>query len=411
MSIDTSPSTVRPAVSDDTAVTRFPWLPMLVLAAAGFLALTVELSPSGLLTRIAPDLHASVALTGSLTALYSLGNAVLVLPLTSVALRFFSRRTAIALTLLVFVAGNLVVAVSPSLAPALVGRFASGGAHGLLMALLPAVAVRMAGERYRGRATTMVLAANTLGIALGAPLASLVGNLFGWRTTFTAAAVVFLVITVLVVVTVPRISATAGQPMSLLATARIPGVLRICLAWTTVMVAYMAVITYIDPYLEDLGAPPTVTSLSLLIFGLSGFVGVLIAGRLAARTLISAMLATPAAIAVALLLLSVGISAVPMVLVLLGIFGAGFSGAVLVFQQALLTAGHRAPEQATGIGVVLLQGGMALGSTLGGIAVDVFNVGAVPAVGLVFALFTFLLLVGMPRVIRRAEADRAPVSS
>lgn len=127
--MNTTPAT---AARPGTAATS--WLTVVVLAAAGFLALAVELSPAGLLTRIAPDLDVSVATAGSLTALYSLGNAVLVLPLTALAVRF-DRRTILAATLMVFVLGNALVMVADGLPVALAGRFVSGGAHGLLMAL------------------------------------------------------------------------------------------------------------------------------------------------------------------------------------------------------------------------------------------------------------------------------------
>lgn len=66
------------STADRASTERFPpWLVILVLASAGFLALAVELSPpAGLLTRMAPpDLNVSVATAGSLTALYALGNA------------------------------------------------------------------------------------------------------------------------------------------------------------------------------------------------------------------------------------------------------------------------------------------------------------------------------------------------
>lgn len=251
----------------DRAVTgRFPWLAILVLAFAGFLALAVELSPAGLLNQMAPGLNTNVAVAGSLTALYSLGNAILALPLTSLAVRF-SRRASLTGTLLVFVAGNAVVFFASDLVPALVGRFISGGAHGLLMSLAPAVAIGVAGLRHERRALSIVIGANTVGIALGAPLASLVGTTLGWRATFLGAAALSLVCALLLALRIPPMRAEQARQMPLARAIRQPGVLRIGAGWMLLMVAYMAVITYIDPYLAALGAPPLLTSLSLFIFG------------------------------------------------------------------------------------------------------------------------------------------------
>src|SRR3954463_5317150 len=72
----------------------FPWLPILVLGFAWFLAVAIELSPAGLLGAIAADLDVSVVAVGTMTTFYALGNALLVLPLTSLAIRF-ARRTAL----------------------------------------------------------------------------------------------------------------------------------------------------------------------------------------------------------------------------------------------------------------------------------------------------------------------------
>jgi predicted MFS family arabinose efflux permease len=386
---------------------RFPWIPILALAAAGVLALTVELSPAGLLTRIAPDLHASVAATGSLTALYSLGNAVLVLPLTALALRI-PRRMALTATLLVFVLGNILVAVSGALAPALIGRFIAGGAHGLLMALAPAVATRMVSRRQEARALSLVIGANTVGIAFGAPLASFVGNTIGWRASFVGAAIFALLCAVALFLTVPRERAAANSTakVSIIAALRLPGVLRFNIAMGLLLLAYMAVLTYLDPYLERLGVPPVVTSLSLFIFGVFGLGGVALVGRIASRSRMLALISTPAAMAIAFVIMAFGIRALPVVFAVLALWGMAFSGIVLAYQQTILVAGHRAPETVMSIAVVFLQGGMTIGALLGGVAVERFGVTSTPLVGLGAIVIALLLLIGTPRLLRAADAAR-----
>ncbi len=99
---------------EPAAPTRFPWVPILVLGFAWFLAVAIELSPAGLLGAIATDLNISTAAAGTLTTSYALGNAILVLPLTALALRF-SRRSALNVVMAVFVASNVIVALAPTL--------------------------------------------------------------------------------------------------------------------------------------------------------------------------------------------------------------------------------------------------------------------------------------------------------
>ncbi|WP_262107410.1 MFS transporter [Arthrobacter sp. Marseille-P9274] len=391
--------------TDRAATERFPWLAILVLASAGFLALAVELSPAGLLTRIAPDLNASVAMAGSLTALYSLGNAILALPLTSLAVRF-SRRFSLAGTLLVFVAGNALVVFASDLLPALAGRFISGGAHGLLMSLAPAAAIGVAGLEHERRALSIVIGANTVGIALGAPLASLVGTALGWRATFISAALLALVCALLLAAKIPPLRAGQTRQMPLSQAIRQPGVFRIGAGWMLMMLAYMAVLTYIDPYLAALGAPPLLTILSLFVFGTGGVAGVWLAGQIAARSRLAALLSMPLLMAATLLLMSIGLTSIPVILVLLFVWGIGFSGLVMVWQQTLLLVGFRSPEKSMGIGVVLTQAGMAAGSALGGIVLDRFGVMATPLAGAVITVAALALLIGISPILTAAETGR-----
>ena len=402
-------------MSNTIAPPRTPlsaWLTLFVLATSGFLALAVELSPAGLLTRMAPDLGTDVAAAGSLTALYSVGNAVLVLPLTAWVLRF-NRRNVLTATLLVFVAANLAVATSTALAPALVARFVAGGAHGLLMAISPVVAMRIVHPGHRGKALAVVIGANTVGIAVGAPLTSVIGSTFGWQATFYAAAGLALGCAILLWLTVPSFRTEIGARVSILGVLRLPGVFRLAFAWALVMVGYLGVITYIDPYLVALGAPPMLVSGALFVFGTAGLIGVWITARIAERSRMIALVTMPTVMALALAVMSLGTANVGVILVLLACWGAGFSGAILINQQVLLQVSWTAPETAGSIGVVFSQAGMAVGSALGGVVLSVTGVLTVPLLGVVAILFAMTLFIGVPAILSRAtreqnESERVP---
>ena len=284
---------------------RFPWLPILVLGFAWFLAVAIELSPAGLLGAIAADLDVSVVAVGTLTTFYALGNALLVLPLTALAIRF-ARRTALNVVMIVFVASNLAVALAPTIAIADIGRFVGGASYGVICTLFPAVVIRIAGPRYAGKAITVVFTATSLGVALGAPLASLIGNALGWRITFLGAAALAAIAGVLMSVLVPKIREGAHKPLTLLQTAREPGVLRVAIGWSLVMLAHFVVLTYIEAYLANVGLPTYVTSISLLLIGVGGIVGTLLIGRISSRSVFGALVAGPAVVAGGLAVLFLG---------------------------------------------------------------------------------------------------------
>jgi predicted MFS family arabinose efflux permease len=400
----TSPTAVR-ATAAGTTADKFPWLPILALGFAGFLGLTVELSPAGLLNAIATDLDVSLASVGTLTTFFALGNALLVLPLTAFVMRF-SRRTALVAMMAVFVISNVIVALAPSIFAADIGRFIGGAAFAVQCALIPAVAVHIAGPRYAGRAMSIVLAANALGMALGAPIASLVGVAVGWRVTFIAAAGIALLVGVLLSFTVPQIRSAAEGRMSLLDAARLPGVVRVCVFWALLMLGHFVVLTYIDGYFKQLGIPAFVTSLSLFLLGAGGILGVIIIGKVSKRSVPAALVVAPAAVVVALGVLATGTSSLPVVLVAMAIWGIGFSGTILVAQQTILLLGRRAPETSMSIGILLAQVGFALGATIGGLAVTYLSITTIPLVAIVFVLGAVAVAISLRSRVNQSVQDQ-----
>jgi predicted MFS family arabinose efflux permease len=390
--------------TDPAAPTRFPWAPILVLGFAWFLAVAIELSPAGLLGGIAADLNISTAAAGTLTTSYALGNAILVLPLTALAL-CFSRRSALNVVMVAFVASNVIVAASPTLVLADVGRFLGGACYALICTLFPAVAVRIAGPRHAGKAITVVFAATSLGIALGAPLASLAGNAFGWRVTFVAAAALALIAGVLMSFIVPAVRERKAKGLSLNQTARLPGVLRVAIGWALVMLAHFIVLTYIDAYLEDLGIPKYITSVTLFLIGASGLVGTILIGRLSSRSVYAALVAAPITVAVGFAVLFLSGGNLVIVLIAVTLWGFGIAAAVVVYQQAILLTGRRAPETATSIGVLLAQAGFAAGATVGGATLDSFGVATIPLAAIAFVAGSIIIATTLRNTIRNATAQ------
>ena len=349
-------------------------------------------------------MNISTAAAGMLTTSYALGNAILVIPLTALALRF-SRRSALNVVMVAFVASNVIVALAPTLVVADVGRFLGGACYALICTLFPAVAVRVAGPRHAGKAITVVFAATSLGIALGAPLASSAGNALGWRVTFVAAAVLALIAGVLMSFIVPAVRERQEKGLSLIQTARLPGVLRVAIGWALVMLAHFVVLTYIDAYLEDLGIPKYITSVTLFLIGASGLVGTILIGRLSSRSVYAALVAAPITVAVGFAVLFFSGGNLIIVLIAVALWGLGIAAAVVVYQQAILLAGRRTPETATSIGVLLAQAGFAAGATVGGVTLDSFGVAAIPLAASAFVVGSIIIATTLRNTIRNATSQ------
>ena len=387
----------------------FPWGPMLVLGFAWFLGVAIELSPSGLLTAIAGDFRVSIATAGTLTTFYALGNALLVLPLTAFALRF-SRRSTLMTVMAALVVSTLVVALAPTLPVADAGRFLGGASYALICTLFPAVVVRIAGPGNGVKAITVVFTATSLGTALGAPLAALTGGAFGWRVAFLGAAVLVFIAGVLMSFVIPHIRDSKHESLTLLQTARLPGVLRIAIGWALIMLAHFVVLTYIDAYLRQLGAPRYITSLALFIIGAGSILGTVLVGRVSSRSVFTALLAAPVTVAAGFVVLFLGGANLIIALTAVALWGTGLAATIVVYQQAILLTGSRAPETATSIGVLLAQTGFAAGATIGGLSINAFGIAAIPLVALVFVIGSIIIATTLRPVLRRVQT-RAPDQS
>lgn len=382
-------------------------LPLLMLGLSGFISVTTQLLPSGLLTSIASDLDIGIPAAGTLTSVYAVAIVVTVLPLTRLTLHI-SRPVLFAAVLGTFAAGNVLVALSPVLTMAITGRVLSGISHGILWAVVAPTVAHLTTPDRVGRAMAIVFAGTSLGLAVGAPLGTLLGQALGWRTMFLILAGISAILAALVFLTLPDMRAETARPLTVVRALRLPGVPQIVTGWALLMLAHFAVFTYIAPFLADLGVGDSTVGAAIAVLGLSALLGIIVAGRIPPAALYTGMLGAPMLMLIGFLGLAVLPLGVVSALVLLWAWGLGYAAALLFNQQALLLVGRGAPDTVTSVSVVVLQLGIALGAVLGGFTVDALGVAQLPLTGLFFTAGSIVLLIGLrpylPR--RRAAKDR-----
>ena len=159
---------------------KLPVGALIVLAAIGFTAITTELLPSGLLPQISADFRVSEATAGYLTAGYAAIIVVTVIPL-SMALARIPRHFLLIALILTFAASNALVAMVSDFGAAMGSRVVGGIAHGLLWSAMAPFVARIVPAHKVGKALAIVFSGNSLGLAIGAPVGTALGNLLGWR--------------------------------------------------------------------------------------------------------------------------------------------------------------------------------------------------------------------------------------
>lgn len=178
------------------------WLPVLVLALGAFCAGTDNYLVAGVLAPMAADLGVSVAAAGLFVTGYSLAYA-LGAPIVITALRVRSPRRLLLTAIALSVAINVLAAAAWSPWVMAIARIAAGCVAGLYVPLAGAAAASMVGADRRGRALAIVLGGISIATVAGVPIGVWVSGLSSWRMAFVFVAVMALVATVGVAMTVP----------------------------------------------------------------------------------------------------------------------------------------------------------------------------------------------------------------
>ncbi|GBQ86940.1 arabinose efflux permease [Gluconacetobacter johannae DSM 13595] len=383
---------------------------VLALAVTSFAIGVAEFVVVGILPAIAGDLKVSLDRAGELVGLYALALAVGT-PLVVLALARFPRKPVLLGLVAVFLAGNLLSAMSVDYASLLVGRMVTAVAHGSFFAIGATVAAGLAPRDQASRAIAIMFSGLTLAMVIGVPLGSILGNGMGWRLPFFAVAALAALALAATAWWLPSMPAPrVGRMSAQLAALGQPSILAMMCVTVLGFGSSFAAFTFITPILTGLtGFSSTTASVLLVVFGAATLVGNLAGGRFAsslgwqpALRLLFALLG--AALAVIGLTLSYPL---PMVVMLFiwGVLAFGMSPGV---QAAMLeTAERDAPQAvdfASGLNISSFNLGISLGETVGGALVAHGHLGLTPWAGVVSVVAAQAPLAWMGARARRAGA-------
>jgi len=277
------PDTVGSAASSAGAVPH--WRAYAIALAFGTFAVgTDAFVIAGILPSVAASLGVTPAVAGQLVTVFSIAYA-LASPLLSALTAALSRRTTLVAALTTFTLGNALTALVPSFPLVLMARVVAAAGAGLFAANASATAALLAGGRNRGRAIALTMFGLTSSLVLGAPLGTVIGNALGWRMTMWFVTAVGLLAGAVIFVRLPDVREGGGSGLAeRLAPLRSPIVLYDLLRTLIVYVGVYIPYTYISVvYAPVTLIEPLWLGVLLLVFGIAGTVGNLLAGRLSDR--------------------------------------------------------------------------------------------------------------------------------
>lgn len=370
---------------------------LIVLAAIGFTAITTELLPSGLLPRISADFRVSEATAGYLTAGYAAIIVVTVIPL-SMALARIPRHFLLIALILTFAASNALVAIVSDFGAAMGSRVVGGIAHGLLWSAMAPFVARIVPAHKVGKALAIVFSGNSLGLAIGAPVGTALGNLLGWRAAFLVLAASGVVLAILAVWLLPPVRRIPDTPHpSLRKAIAQPGVKTVAVGWPLMLMAHFALFTYIAPFLREVRLPDFSIPLSISVLGVAGLVGIWIAGVTVDSRPRRWHLITVAGVVASLLLLPLvgnlaGGLDLAAALVLMFVWGTGIGAMGIYNQSAILRAGGEYRDAANGLTVLTIQVGITIGAMFGAAALTFAGPALIPVAAALPAVVALVLI-------------------
>jgi DHA1 family inner membrane transport protein len=378
-----------------------------VLALGIFAMVTSEFVVAGLMPQIAVGLDVSIPQVGYLITAFAVAMAVGG-PVSTMLVVRLRPKPALLLLFGLFLVGNVAAATASGYPMMLLARLVSGAASQAFFGVAMSVCAVLVAPEVRGRAMSVVLNGLMLGTLLGLPLATFVGEAYGWRAAFWAISALTVFAALCTVGGVPALGKIASGPLR-----QEMAVFRRRRLWlrlsTSLLVigATFSAFTFLNPILTGISGFTTgAVPLLLVAYGAATVVGNTIVGRLADRHALTVLLCglalNLAFLAGFALFAHVGAAAVVCMLGV-GLVGVTMNPAMVVRVQR---AGNVGPLVNT-IHGSFITGGVMVSSAAGGLAIEGFGLRAPLWLGAGLALLGILTLVPdlVRRIVPRAQND------
>ena len=259
---------------------------MLALGVGGFSIGTGEFVIMGLLPEVARDIGVTIPEAGHVISAYALG-VVVGAPALAVLAAGWGRRALLIALMAAYAVANIGSALAPGYLSLNVLRFLSGLPHGTYFGVAALVAASLAPPGRRASAVGLVMLGLTGATLVGVPIASALGQHFGWRSAFVFVGAIAALAVLLLRQLVPAIPADPGAgPWRELQALRNKHV------WLTLGIGAIgfggmfSVFSYIKPTLTEVaGLPLAQVPVVLALFGAGMVAGNLVGARLADRSL------------------------------------------------------------------------------------------------------------------------------
>ncbi|WP_408100576.1 MFS transporter [Stutzerimonas sp. VN223-3] len=348
------------------------WSGVFAMTLCVFALVASEFMPVSLLTPMAADLYVTEGMTGQGIAISGAFAMVTSLFISALAGSMNRKTLLLALTAMMGLSGA-IVGLAPNYFVYMVGRALIGVVIGGFWSMSAATAMRMVPAHHVPRALAIFNSGNALAMVVAAPLGSYLGSIIGWRGAFFCLVPVAVIALTWQWISLPsmRVGHRSDNSGNVFTLFRNPVVTLGVLGVGVFFMGQFTLYTYLRPFLETVTRMDISTlSLTLLVIGITGFIGTTIIGTVLKRGFYQTLIGIPvlmAAIAVALIAFG---DWTAVVVSLLGLWGFIATAAPVGWWSWVPKTFPGNAEAGGGLMVAVVQLSIALGSTLGGLLFD-----------------------------------------
>lgn len=253
---------------------------LLVLCFGNFVIGTGTLIVPGMLSVLADGLGVGIPMAGRLIAAFALTVAIGAPLLAGATSRIDRRKLLVAMQVL-FVAGHLLAAFAPDYLVVLIARVASASSAALFTSQSAATASMLAPPARRGAAIAFVFLGWSIASVIGMPLGAWIAATFGWRIGFALVAGLAVLAAIAVWTVLPAGLTTQSIDRAAWRRLAADPVLLLAISVTAVQAwGQFIVFSYFTPAFKAfIGADAATITGLLVMFGVTGIVGNLLAAR------------------------------------------------------------------------------------------------------------------------------------